>query len=84
MDDPPADITDIVHRLTQGAPKQQEDAINQYFTADASFTHPFCRTGSFEGSRWLIHAIFQWYKIMSPKVELNVNSVGQSTVSVLI
>lgn len=77
MDDPIQDVADVVHRLTQGSPKQQEEAINEYFTTDASFTHPFCRTGSFEGSRWLIHAIFRWYKVMSPKIDLAVNSVGK-------
>lgn len=78
MDDPIQDITVVVHRLTQGSPKQQEAAINDYFTTNASFTHPFCRTGSFEGSRWLIHAIFRWYKILSPTIKLTVNSVGKS------
>ncbi|KAK0933738.1 hypothetical protein LTR29_014671 [Friedmanniomyces endolithicus] len=69
MDDPVREITDIVLRLTQGSPKTQAQTINQYFTPNASFTHPFCRTGSFEGSRWLIHAIFRWYKIISPRVK---------------
>ncbi|KAL9534032.1 hypothetical protein SMMN14_02858 [Sphaerulina musiva] len=76
MDDPIADIRSVVHRLTQGSPKQQKDAIEDYFSTDASFTHPFCRTGSFEGSRWLILQIFQWYKIMSPTILLNVNGVA--------
>ncbi|TKA22864.1 hypothetical protein B0A54_17880, partial [Friedmanniomyces endolithicus] len=48
MDDPVREITDIVLRLTQGSPKTQAQTINQYFTPNASFTHPFCRTGSFE------------------------------------
>jgi len=38
MDDPIADIRSVVHRLTQGSPKQQKDAIEDYFTTDASFT----------------------------------------------
>ncbi|EME86122.1 uncharacterized protein MYCFIDRAFT_101688, partial [Pseudocercospora fijiensis CIRAD86] len=76
MDDPVKDITPIIHRLTQGSPQQQEDTINYYFAENASFTHPFCRTGSFEGSRYLIHKIFQWYKIMSPQIDLTVNSVA--------
>ncbi|KXT04519.1 hypothetical protein AC578_8623 [Pseudocercospora eumusae] len=76
MDDPVKDITPIIHRLTQGSPQQQADTINYYFTENASFTHPFCRTGSFEGSRYLIHNIFQWYKIMSPQIDLTVNSVA--------
>ena len=78
MEDPIQEIPGVVHRLTQGSPKQQEETINEYFTTDASFTHPFCRTGSFEGSRRLIHSIFRWYKIMSPTIELNVNGVGRS------
>ncbi|KAF2213088.1 hypothetical protein CERZMDRAFT_96756 [Cercospora zeae-maydis SCOH1-5] len=76
MDDPVAEIRSVVHRLTQGSPREQELAIKTYFTSDASFTHPFCRTGSFEGSRWLVLQIFQWYKIMSPSIILNVSSIA--------
>lgn len=76
MDNPAEDITAVVHKLCQGSPDEQTKAIDTYFTPNASFTHPFCRTGSFEGSRNLIHAIYKWYKLLSPKVELNVNSVG--------
>ena len=76
MENPVQDISDVVHRLTQGSPKVQEETINQYFTHNASFTHPFCRTGSYDGSRRLIHAIFRWYKIMSPKIDLGINSIG--------
>jgi hypothetical protein len=77
MDNPEKEIRAIVHRLTQGSPEQQESAINTYFTADAILIHPFCRTGSFEGSRYLIKQIYKWYKIMSPRIELNVNSIGE-------
>ena len=76
MDDPLHNCVPIIHTLTQGSPREQEQAINTYFTPNASFTHPFCRTGSFEGSRLLIHGIYRWYKIMSPKIECHVNSVG--------
>lgn len=64
----------IFYRLTPFS--AQTEAINAYFTPNASFTHPFCRTGSFEGSRNLIHAIYKWYKLLSPNIELKVNSVG--------
>lgn len=76
MDNPTEEIAGVVHQLCQGTPSEQTEAINAYFTPDASFTHPFCRTGSFDGSRNLIHAIYKWYKLLSPKIELNVNSVG--------
>ncbi|KAK5109273.1 hypothetical protein LTR62_007147 [Meristemomyces frigidus] len=76
MDDPPAEITSIVESLTMGTPNEQEQAINKYFTQSASFTHPFCRTGSFANSRLLIHAIFRWYKVMSPVVRAKVLGVA--------
>lgn len=84
MDDPIQDITSVVHRLTQGSPKLQEATINEYFTPDASFTHPFCRTSSFEGSRLLIHAIFRWYKILSPKIDISVNSVAYDETNLIL
>lgn len=77
MENPTEEITQVVHTLCQGTPDQQTEAINTYFTPNASFTHPFCRTGSFDGSRNLIHAIYKWYKLLSPKIELNVNSIGK-------
>ncbi|KAL8811196.1 MAG: hypothetical protein Q9200_001979 [Gallowayella weberi] len=33
-------------------------------------------TGSFEGSRWLIWCIYRWYKIMSPRIDINVDSIA--------
>ncbi|KAK3680078.1 hypothetical protein LTR78_000455 [Recurvomyces mirabilis] len=76
MDDPPTEIENIVLLLTEGTPKQQETTINQYFTPTASFTHPFCRTGSFQNSRLLIHSIFRWYKIMSPRISAHVLGIA--------
>ena len=83
MDDPVRDISPIVHTLCQGSPQEQEHAINTYFTPDASFTHPFCRTWSFNGSRLLIHGIFRWYKIMSPKIDLHISSIGKTSSSLI-
>ncbi|KAF1983506.1 hypothetical protein K402DRAFT_309050, partial [Aulographum hederae CBS 113979] len=73
---PVQEIESVVHLLTQSTPDLQRQTIEKYFTQNASFTHPFCRTGSFNGSRFLIASIFRWYKIMSPKIELEVNSVA--------
>jgi len=70
------DITGVIRLLTQTPPSIQREAIETYFTPNASFTHPFCRTGSFENSRFLVRAIYRWYKIMSPKIDMTVNSVG--------
>jgi len=76
MEDPTREIAQVIHLLTQSRPSLQRQTIETYFTPTASFTHPFCRTGSFNGSRWLIWCIFRWYKILSPKIELTVESVA--------
>lgn len=67
----------MIHLLTQSQPWIQRETIDTYFTRNASFTHPFCRTGSWDQSRFLIQAIYRWYKIMSPRIDLKVNSVGK-------
>jgi hypothetical protein len=76
MESPISEIPTIIHLLTQSPPSIQQQTLEKYFTPDASFTHPFCRTGSFNGSRYLILAIYRWYKILSPRIGLDVNGVG--------
>ncbi|KAH9864579.1 hypothetical protein J1614_010514 [Plenodomus biglobosus] len=75
MDDPVAEIPHVIHLLTQSPPSIQRATINKYFTPNASFTHPFVRTGSWSHSRVLIHCVYRWYKIMSPRIEISVQSV---------
>lgn len=79
MNDPLSEIPGIIHDLTQTPPSVQRQTVDKYFTSNASFQHPFCRTGSFEGSRFLIQAIYRWYKILSPRIQLEVKSVGAQT-----
>ncbi|KAH9828928.1 40S ribosomal protein S7 [Teratosphaeria destructans] len=81
MDDPIAVIEPVIRALTQGTPKEQEEAVNKYCTPDFAFTHPFCRTGSFQGSRLVYRYILRWYKIMSPKIDIQINSIGKSMTS---
>ncbi|KAL8698368.1 MAG: hypothetical protein Q9224_001880 [Gallowayella concinna] len=76
MEDPVKEIPQVVHLLTQSPPSIQRATVEKYFTPSASFTHPFCRTGSFEGSRWLIWCIYRWYKIMSPRIDINVDGIA--------
>lgn len=69
-----------------GSPSEQKEALETYFAPNASFVHPFCRVSSFTNvsvplvgeinSRWVIWMIYRWYKILSPKILLTVNSVG--------
>ena len=72
-----AEIPEIIHKLTQGPPSTQEKTLMEYFTPDAEFIHPLCRVRRGPYSRLLILAVYQWYKILSPRIELEVNSVGQ-------
>ena len=88
MEDPAHEISNVIHTLTQSAPSQQTVCVETYFSPTASFTHPFCRTGSFGpeylphvggvslSSRWFILQIYKWYKILSPHIDLTVESVA--------
>jgi hypothetical protein len=80
------EIASVIDTLTKGSPQQQEDALNTYFLPNASFIHPFCRVPSFSqgsiplakdlDSRWLILGIYRWYRILSPRIDLTVDSAG--------
>lgn len=83
MDDPIQDISPVVRALCQGTPNEQKEALERYFTEDAAFYHPFCRVDHAPGSRKKLLAIFRWYKIMSPKIELEIESVGEWLVPTL-
>ncbi|KZM26189.1 uncharacterized protein EKO05_0000440 [Ascochyta rabiei] len=76
MENPVKEIAGVIHLLTQSPPSTQRQTIETYFTPNASFTHPFCRTGKWPNSRWLIAAIYRWYKIMSPSIDITVQSVA--------
>lgn len=67
----------VIQLLTQAPPSLQEKTIDRYFTPSASFIHPFCKVLSYNGSRWAVKKIYQWYKIMSPRIEQKVHSVGR-------
>jgi hypothetical protein len=73
-----AEIPTVIRLLTQSPPSVQETVLGRFFTNNVSFVHPFCRVPSFQGSRWWVAKIFQWYKIMSPRIELEVHSIGMS------
>ncbi|KZF25179.1 hypothetical protein L228DRAFT_243973 [Xylona heveae TC161] len=76
MEDPVKEISGVIHLLTQSPPSIQRTTLETYFTKNASFTHPFCRTGSFDNSRWYVWMVYRWYKIMSPRIELEIKSVA--------
>ena len=80
------EIVPIIHSLTQDYPTQQKETVERYFTPNANFLHPFCATGSWSfrlfgqewTSRWAILQIYQWYKILSPQIDLEILSVAFS------
>ncbi|RAR09096.1 bli-3 protein [Stemphylium lycopersici] len=76
MEDPVKEIPAVIHLLTQSPPSLQRATIEKYFTPNAAFSHPFCRTWSGPNSRWLVQATYRWYKIMSPRIDLTVQSVA--------
>ncbi|KAI8633337.1 hypothetical protein F5Y19DRAFT_471609 [Xylariaceae sp. FL1651] len=91
MENPEKQIPDVIRLLTQGTREEQKKALNDYFLPNAYFVHPFCRVPSFEpktfqvpftnrtwtiNSRWLVLLIYQWYRILSPKILLEVDSTA--------
>ncbi|CCX30415.1 hypothetical protein FPQ18DRAFT_2297 [Pyronema domesticum] len=72
MEDPAFEIADIIHALTTSPPHIQRETLETYFLPNARFDHPLCRVTS----RPLILAIYRWYKILSPIIEISVESVA--------
>lgn len=79
-----SEITGVIQKLCTSQPKEQNYTIEKYFTHDAAFTHPFCRTGSNGYSRWLVQQIYLWYKVLSPTIEVHVDSIGMSSKSMYL
>lgn len=79
-------ISNIIHSLTEGSPVDQKTALETYFLPDSGFIHPLCRVPSFKSytipligeinSRWVIWMVYRWYKILSPRIVLNVECEG--------
>ncbi|KAF8881598.1 hypothetical protein BD779DRAFT_1545686 [Infundibulicybe gibba] len=68
MQNPGRDIEGVVRLLTSAA------TVNKYFTANAGFRHPLCSVTPGPLSRESVLGIYQWYRVMSPKVDLKVES----------
>ncbi|KAI1409674.1 hypothetical protein F5Y13DRAFT_203329 [Hypoxylon sp. FL1857] len=87
MDNPEDQIGQIIHNLTIHSRQDQQQALRDYFLPDAYFIHPFCRVPSFGtfkvpytnqilNSRRLISWIYQWYRILSPDIKLEIDSTS--------
>ncbi|KAG8928834.1 hypothetical protein FRC02_006409 [Tulasnella sp. 418] len=76
MQNPKEEIADVVHKLTStDSPNVQKDTLLKYFTSDASFNHPLCCVKSGDNSREAILGVYQWYRIMSPVIQIHVDKV---------
>ncbi|KZO96634.1 hypothetical protein CALVIDRAFT_598197 [Calocera viscosa TUFC12733] len=75
MDDPQHDLPEVVTLLTTAStPEVQQAAIGRFFAPDAGLNHPLCKVERAPGSRDIILGIYQWYRILSPVVKLQVDS----------
>ncbi|KAJ7810863.1 hypothetical protein B0H14DRAFT_2607026 [Mycena olivaceomarginata] len=78
MQNPVSEIGAVVSLLTAAtAPEIQKSAFLKYITPDAGFRHPICNVTPGPGSRERVLGIFQWYRIMSPHIDITVNSADR-------
>ncbi|KAL7416607.1 hypothetical protein BDY24DRAFT_368404 [Mrakia frigida] len=77
MNDPKAEIVRVVKDLTStSSPSIQRETLQRYFHPNAAFNHPLCRVVGSPGSRDReLLRIYQWYRIMSPVLHLDVKSL---------
>ncbi|KAI1386360.1 uncharacterized protein F4822DRAFT_444756 [Hypoxylon trugodes] len=87
MDNPEDQIQYVIQSLTLHAYRDQKRTLEDYFLPNAYFVHPFCRVPSFNdykipytnwtiNSRMFVFYIYQWYRILSPEIKLEVNSTS--------
>ncbi|OXV05853.1 hypothetical protein Egran_06380 [Elaphomyces granulatus] len=76
MEDPVREIPTVIGLLTRSPPSVQRATIEKFFVPSAAFSQPFCHVWSFDGSRWFIVMIYRFYKIMSPRVDMEIKSIA--------
>ncbi|KAH6976868.1 hypothetical protein EDB80DRAFT_757484 [Ilyonectria destructans] len=86
MENPTKEIEGVIKALTHGNPKKQEATLSRHFLQNASFSHPYCHVPSFSkglipffkglDSRWVLLAIYRWYRILSPHIDIKIDSVA--------
>lgn len=77
MEDPPRQISEVVTLLaTADSPDIQKATVEKFFTQDAGFSHPVCAVNREPGSRDRILGIYQWYRVLSPTITIDVQEVA--------
>ncbi|KAJ6524442.1 hypothetical protein DFH09DRAFT_1189594 [Mycena vulgaris] len=80
MQHPSSEVGAVVSLLTAAAaPDIQKAAFHRYLTSDAGFRHPLCNVTPGPGSRERLLGIYQWYRILSPHIDITVKSVVHDT-----
>lgn len=82
------EIRHVVRSLCQGTTDEQRRTLDRYFTPDAEFVHPFCVAPRFKrgalrhvplldklSSRDVVRGVYQWYRMLSPKIEMEFDAV---------
>lgn len=88
MENPKHEIRHVVRSLCQGTTDEQRRTLDRYFTPDAEFVHPFCVAPRFKrgalrhvplldklSSRDVVRGVYQWYRMLSPKIEMEFDAV---------
>ncbi|KAJ6632515.1 hypothetical protein B0H10DRAFT_2159662 [Mycena sp. CBHHK59/15] len=76
MQHPSSEVSTVVTLLTAAvSPDIQQAAFHKYLTSDAGFRHPLCNVTPGPGSRDRLLGIYQWYRILSPRLEIIVKNV---------
>ncbi|KAF5319214.1 hypothetical protein D9619_008726 [Psilocybe cf. subviscida] len=76
MENPAEEITAIVHKLTAtDSPDVQKATIETYMLPTVSFRHPVCSVPAGPNSRYQLLGTYQWYRVLSPHIDINVESV---------
>ncbi|KAJ3997360.1 hypothetical protein F5050DRAFT_1752579 [Lentinula boryana] len=76
MQDPEREIASVALLLTASdSPDVQKSAFEKYVARDVGFKHPLCHVPPSRDSRETLLGIYQWYRVMSPKIVGKVRSV---------
>ncbi|KAJ3566222.1 hypothetical protein NP233_g7133 [Leucocoprinus birnbaumii] len=76
MENPQEEIRGVIVQLTSASsPDLQRRTVERYMTPDVAFRHPVCAVESGPTSRKTVLGIYQWYRVLSPHIEVQVNSV---------
>lgn len=76
MEDPVAEIESVVLKVTAThSPDVQAAAFQRYMSQDMGFRHPVCSIVPGPNSRNKVLGVYQWYRVLSPRIDIRIDSV---------